>query len=294
MKKEEAIEFIKKVRMDYKRIKDPNFQPYFSMSISSLISSLVPEFDQEAVAEKTFLKNFNNPNSKYYQMTKEQIIAQWKESQEKSLRKGHFLDSFIDLIKKDCSSSSIEKFYLEHGVKPGDEYSQICLTFANLISSMKSVGYHLLDTEIPVFYDVAYNYKSENITLRIKGRIDALFWNSTNGRLVIIDWKTNNEIKGSNKFEKMLGPMKDYDNCELNKYTIQVYSYLSSLTNTYNPLYIDTSCFEEYIIQISPLHLSEGYKIFKPSMPYVKSFMDQLISYAFLVKQVEQSQEIKN
>ena len=66
---------------------------------------------------------------------------------------------------------------------------------------------------------------------------------------MVVDWKTSDSIDKENKWEKMLGPLYDYDACNLNEYTVQVQMYKKALCETYGistPDKVDT-----YICQFS-------------------------------------------
>ena len=49
-----------------------------TISISSILGMLEKPFDREGVAQKTYDKHHNNPESEYYQMTIEQILEKWE------------------------------------------------------------------------------------------------------------------------------------------------------------------------------------------------------------------------
>ena len=48
-----------------------------TVSISAILGMIEEPFDQIGVAQKTFDKHFNNPQSEYYQMSVNQIIEKW-------------------------------------------------------------------------------------------------------------------------------------------------------------------------------------------------------------------------
>lgn len=59
----------------------------------------------------------------------------------------------------------------------------------------------------------------------ISGMTDMLFYNLKKKCLQIYDWKTNKQLRSFNNFQKMSGIFSDYDDCELNVYTIQLNTY---------------------------------------------------------------------
>ena len=83
------------------------------------------------------------------------------------------------------------------------------------------------------FYEESYGklipMKSEIIVgdedLGICGMVDQLFWNNKTNELQIWDWKTNKEIKRSNRWQKFKGPLSHLDVCEFNTYSLQLSLY---------------------------------------------------------------------
>ena len=56
----------------------------------------------------------------------------------------------------------------------------------------------------------------------IAGNIDLLAWNIKDEEFQIWDYKTNKEIKTENKYQKLLDEFNFLDDCEFNKYSIQL------------------------------------------------------------------------
>lgn len=60
---------------------------------------------------------------------------------------------------------------------------------------------------------------------KIAGQLDGLFLNINTGLFEIHDYKTDKEIKYSNRYESFLPPLDFMSNCNFNKYTIQLNMY---------------------------------------------------------------------
>lgn len=109
-------------------------------------------------------------------------------------------------------------------------------------------------TGIPVTLDTKYNKYYKQIKLRIKrhfkncdelkaeyiiGLLDANIAGTIDlikrddNKVTIIDWKTNNKIKSTNIFKKMLPPFQDLDDCNFNTYRLQlnIYRYILKKEN---------------------------------------------------------------
>lgn len=71
--------------------------------------------------------------------------------------------------------------------------------------------------------------RSEFITgdaeLGVGGMVDQLFWNVKEQELQIWDWKTSKKIAKSNDYNKLIGPLSHLDECEWNKYSLQIAIY---------------------------------------------------------------------
>ena len=57
------------------------------------------------------------------------------------------------------------------------------------------------------------------------GQIDGLFRNTKTGKLALIDYKNDKEIKYENKYNKFQAPIAHLDDCNYNKYCLQVSMY---------------------------------------------------------------------
>ena len=49
-----------------------------TLSISATLGLIAKPVDQEGMLEKTFNKHYNNPDSEYYHLSKEEIKAIWE------------------------------------------------------------------------------------------------------------------------------------------------------------------------------------------------------------------------
>lgn len=59
----------------------------------------------------------------------------------------------------------------------------------------------------------------------IAGQVDGVFFDTKNAEIICVDHKTDKEIERSNFFNKMKYPLDMLDDCNFNKYTIQVNIY---------------------------------------------------------------------
>lgn len=87
------------------------------------------------------------------------------------------------------------------------------------VQDLRAAGWQLLAAEQPVFSD----------RLGLAGTID-LSARDPDGRLVILDWKTNETIDATAKYGgKGLGPCAGLDDCHLIRYALQLQTYAAIL-----------------------------------------------------------------
>jgi ATP-dependent exoDNAse (exonuclease V) beta subunit len=151
-------------------------------------------------------------------VTEEVIKARWKESGRIAMERGRAVHS---------TAEAIIRAYKEN--KETAEYPCIPVCAAEICSVLKELsvrGFTPCETEHIV----------GSPELRIAGTIDALFRNSSDEYL-LVDWKTNREIRANNGFGKNGYPPINYlTDCNYVHYALQLstYRYLSHLTEKRN------------------------------------------------------------
>ena len=68
-----------------------------TLSISATLGLIAKPVDQEGMLEKTFNKHYNNPDSEYYHLSKEEIKAIWESKGAASRQYGSLLDDYIGI-----------------------------------------------------------------------------------------------------------------------------------------------------------------------------------------------------
>jgi len=254
------------------------------ISISQIKDSLAVEFDQEGVAKKTYENNFNNPKSIYYQKTVEEIIEMWTSKADKSKQMGNLVDNFVGFEYDLWDNPNDQRILNEvaEAVKVADpivarKYNGV----HRAIEEFRKNGYVFEAREMPLYLEYLYKKK---IWL-INGRFDAIF--SNGDLLVIVDWKNNEEVKDKNPWQKMLGPMKKYDDCDLIKFTIQVYMYMYILKEEYKVTAPISSCIVQF-----PGQKDFFYRIFMPAFDYDHELMKKIIEYS-IDSRIEKEKQLK-
>ena len=109
-------------------------------------------------------------------------------------------------------------------------------------------------------------------SLGVVGRFDALFQINDN-TLLLVDWKNTENIETSNKWNKLLGPLSEYDECDYNLYTVQLYIYVYILRKKYHLTDVKII---PMIVQIG----TDGYKMYTTSIPYSDELVENIIEFA--------------
>lgn len=264
------------------RVNSEQFAGVKSISVSKLISYCHKEFDKEGVAKKTWDKHFNDESSKYFQKSPEEIVEMWEQKADESRMHGLLLDDYAEACLEHRDDMKIRELWkLEHNIGGGDEKLDSVVhgldQFLRDISKSGIIEY--IGRELPMYI------KHGDAT--VNGRLDCLFVHKPTGIPIVVDWKTNEKIEESNKFNKMLGPCYMLDDCNLNHYSMQVGIYRMALAQTY-----DLGKFEginAYIVQVGCEGMNgRKYKIWKPSekanIDVIKKAVDFALQKDQLVK----------
>lgn len=178
------------------------------MSVTSLISKLKQPFEAEKIAEKSS----KNKRSKWYGMTKDQILSVWKAESERAITVGNWYHNQReeDLLGLD----SIER----HG-----KVIPIMQPLADTSGVKVAPNQRLTDGMYPEHF---VYMKS----LGICGQSDLV--EVIDGVVHITDYKTNKEIRSESYkdweglSQKMNHPVSHLDDCNLNHYNLQLSIYM--------------------------------------------------------------------
>ena len=234
-------------------------------SVSKIVEAMHVPFDKEGVANKTFSKYFNDPNSKYYHMSVQEIISSWNAKAELGRNNGKALDNYIGMILENNESEEILEKYKA-------SLKEIAASKCNVFDKFYNEN---IANKLEY---VAREQILHDETKGVVGRFDAMFLKNdvrTPGvqNLLLIDWKNTEKIETSNSYSKLKGPLYKYDDCELNRYTIQLYIYVYILRKVYHLT----------DVRIIPLLVQIGiteYAIYAPQIPYSDELVYDIISFA--------------
>lgn len=249
------------------------------ISISQVLGMIQEPFDQQAVAQKTHDKNFNNPESQYYQKTVEQICEMWTAKGAESCRYGSLLDDYIglNLTKTD---KDIMLWKLDNNYDYDKRLHEHCDAFDAFYEVLKKSG----NTEFVAREKTLYLNMGNFV---VKGRFDALFRNKITGKYILVDWKSSASIdKTKGPWTKnLLGPCGNLPALNWFTYTLQLYFYKKALIDsgylpegtTYDDIEVMIVNLPDHIIEETGQH----YATHKGAFQFDNELMDRLFKFAF-------------
>lgn len=266
------------------------------ISISNALDMLFTPFDSEGVAQKTYNKHFNNPESEYYHMTVEQILDAWSAKGAESCRYGSLLDDYIGSILTG-TENDVKLFKLDNGYDFDERLHGLCDSFDNFYSILsKSGDTEFIDREKYLYLKISSDNEEP---LYMYGRFDALFRNKRTNKYILIDWKSSGTIdKVPNRWtQKMLGPMFKYPQLNWYRYTLQLYFYKHALIKGgYVPT--DTNP-DDIIVMIVNLpgkiipECNQNFQIHQGAMPYDENILNSFYKFAIQKFMLLESQKKK-
>ena len=243
---------------------DPNDQIKWT-SVTTLISSLKKPFDAKAVAAKVS----KNKKSKWYGITQKTILEIWDNEATRATTLGTF---YHNQRESDlCSFASIEREGITVPVfKPYEGENGLKIA-------------PLQKLEPGVYPEHMVYLKSAGLC----GQSDLV--EVVNGRVNIIDYKTNKEIKTESfknwegMTEKMLDPVSHLDDCNFNHYALQLSVYMYIILK-HNPKLQPGKIFIHHITFETDGEDQYGYPIAKLDVnaePIVKEVIQMPVPYLY-------------
>lgn len=201
-------------------------------SVSVVTHLYKKHFDSILESKKTSERNWDNPNSKYYRMTPEEILAQWEEKSKNACEHGterhefgescfyymtgqydKILPAFKDRLTPDGGFES--KYPKEDAIVKFYQDIPKCIVpiLAETRVYEKDLGY-------AGTFDILFYYDAE-----LDGKT------SNESGLVIMDWKTNEDLYKNFKKGKLLKPFEELLDMPLSLYKLQLSLYQICLEN---------------------------------------------------------------
>lgn len=243
----------------------------------STIGGLLGEpFDQKGVAEKTFNKHFNNPESQYFHKSVDEIIEMWSKKGQESLRYGRMNDEYIGIVLEG-TEDDIDMFILDNDPDSDERLANQIKAFDEFIEKMPESWVYVC-REKTVYLRVGDFY--------VKGRFDALFYDTDTNKWVIVDWKTSGTIDTTPTIwtKKLLGAAKQFDEINWNTYTMQTYFYKEAFVKSgYLPEGTTYDDIDVCIVNMNGTVYSDGnrFMAYGPAFEFDADTMDRIYTFGF-------------
>lgn len=198
-------------------------------SVSNITHLFIPKFDAAAKSQEMYEKYYNDPTSKYYQMTQQQILEQWTVIKDTACDNGTNVHEFGE-------SCFYFMTYQDDKILPNfkdrlndDEF--------NSINEKEDAVVKFWNDLPQCFVPIASENQVCREDLGYSGTFDLLFYydaeldNKTPDKsgFVIFDYKTNKDLYKNFRGERMLYPFNDLLNCSFNVYQLQLSLYQLAL-----------------------------------------------------------------
>lgn len=255
-----------------------------TLSVTGTIGLLHKEFDRDAIAKKCYDKGYDDPESKYYKMSVQEIIDSWEAKSIESKKYGSLLDDYIGMYL--TNNEHIDEWKLNNNFDYDPRIKGLCTGFEQFYKTItEKTDYKYVCREEKMYI------KSNKTDEWINGRFDCLFYSEALQKYLVIDWKSSGNIDRENKWEKMFGPLYDKDACNLNEYTVQVQMYKKALSEVY--CLTDAEHIDVYICQLSiePNETSTNFMLYREGFPYDTNKLDDIIEFVYKKKRMSEDKQ---
>lgn len=250
MTKEEYLKKLNEAFKDFVFFEDGHYYKYkgkdIGISATRFIEQYTNEFDAQAIAEKVAIRDNKSI---------QEVLDEWKVKNQWACLKGSKSHEFAQNIWKgvlypnDIKNATEEQKKAFEGIKRQAE--QFYLDYRDRLE-------HLVDEFVigSIEYDIC-------------SAIDHLFYNKLTGGLVMVDYKTNSDIRKNEKYaKKMKVPLSHLKDTTLNHYYIQLSIYRYLLEK-----YTDITLEDMFIVYMS--ENIEEYEIIE--VPYLKDEVKKIL-----------------
>jgi len=209
--------------------------------VSNVTHLFKPHFMAEEMAESCSIKYFDNPESKYYQMTKEEILKAWEDNSRQACEHGterhefgeslfyfmtyqydKILPAFKNRLKKDEDGRDYFEAIYAKEIASAKFYDDMPMCFVPLLAEtkvyiVKDKYWYSGTFDLSCYYDQELDDKNK------LNKID-------NSGIVILDWKSNKDLY-KNFNTRMLEPFQEYIDMPLSVYKLQLSAYQNCMEN---------------------------------------------------------------
>jgi hypothetical protein len=203
-----------------------------------------------------------NPNHEHFDKDPEAILEIWNTKKEKKAKDGNTLDDYIELKLKKNNLGQLLTFKQVEIDNENFSLVEKCNNFDKLEEDLlKKLNY--LTTELWL--------TSEN---GINLRCDALFSipdiEKDIHHAVVMEWKSLDKVSMTNHWNKLIGPLEGYDDCDKTKFTLQ--------THLYRYIIESFGIFSKIMTNIYNFN-TLSYQHIPQAFPYSKEKIEEILEY---------------
>lgn len=170
------------------------------ISGTQLVKKFFPKFDGPKIANEIAEDRGTTP---------EVLIAEWKEKSEWASHEGKLVHSYAEWMFDPNSDPSLPPYAIGD-----DRVGLLTVQLLKACDKLESKNFEPIEAEKIIF----------SPSLGMAGTIDLLI-KSPDGRIIILDWKTNEELTTNNPFQTGFPPINHLEDANLNHYTLQLSLY---------------------------------------------------------------------
>jgi hypothetical protein len=204
-----------------------------------------------------------NPNHEHFGKAPEDILVIWQTKRDVKADEGNTLDDYLKL-KLDKSDLGNLLTFRQRNIDAGNmslvlKTQQVDKLYDDILHKLDYV-----DSEIWLTSDVGVNLRCDAM-FQIPD--EKLFGNHA----VVAEWKSLDNIKMDNYFNKLIGPLEGFDDCDAVKFTLQTHLYQYVLRRY--------GIFDNILTPIYNFN-TLSYQHIKPQFPYDEALIENIINHA--------------
>lgn len=188
-------------------------------SVTRVINQLKPPFDADYWSQK---------KADERGVSKEVILAEWDQKRDASISKGIRVHEHIESVLTGQATTEDAFLALNDKLPEMDAFDVLWQTLAGQVE-VEQIEWVIGDGN-----------------LGIGGTVDTMLFGRNTNLHHVWDWKTNKSFKTENRFQTLLAPFDDLDDCEFNVYSLQASLYRLIIDNNTN-----LNLGDSYIVHLS-------------------------------------------
>lgn len=186
---------------------------YVPVCVSDVVESF-STFDDISKSKQIAKRDYDNPMSKYYHMTAEQILSMWHEKRDAAAARGSLRHAFAEACFEVVLGrpENVEPAWADRLSDDGSSITAIEPEEKAIVEAYSKMP----DTLVPVIKEC----RLLNRELGYAGTLDLLSYDIVVDGYALLDWKTNESLDKGH-FDRMRAPFADLWDISLNHYVLQ-------------------------------------------------------------------------